>query len=280
VIARTLSRRIAMRTADADAFRALQYLQCDPEIERDPPLDMTILVERYRSYYRIVEDEQPVAEQGTPRAVTELLHARLFDLLMEDYPTAPLIHAASLRRGGRRLLLVGAKGAGKSTLTLHLATIGYEVEGDENVFVTAKGVVARPRGMRLKDTAIHLFPHIAPILLAAPSIIGPHDQRIYNLDPRLIGSSWRIEHGPVDVVIMLRPNHGGYSSIRPLPPLALVREVMAESGLHETQRGSAIAALVNAIGSARGFDLSLGDHPGAVRCIDQVFASFPDLLRE
>jgi hypothetical protein len=85
--------------------------------------------------------------------------------------------------------------------------------------------------------------------------------------------SWRIEQGGVDAIVVLRPNHGGYSSLRPLPQLALVREVIFESGLHETDRGKAISMLTRAIGSAKGFDLSPGDHAGALACIGNIFAA-------
>jgi hypothetical protein len=272
VIARTLSRRIELLTSDVRVFQALQYLQCDPEIVGRTVEQLTISVEPYRGYYRIFEDGELLWEEMTPRAVMEALHARLFALSLEDYPTSPLLHAASLRRGGRRFLLVGNKGTGKTTLTLRLIQEGYEIEGDENVFVTSEGVIARPRGLRVKDSVVKVMPGIAQILGSTPSYTDKLGQRVYNLDPRLAGAtSWRIEPGEVEAVVVLRPNHGGYSSLRPLPLLALVREVILETGLHETERGKAISALTRAIGSSKGFDLSLGDHAGALASISRLF---------
>jgi hypothetical protein len=237
-------------------FQALQYLQCDPEIVGRTVEELTISVEPYRGYYRILEDEELLWEEMTPQAVMEALHARLFALSLADYPTSPLLHAASLRRDGRRFMLVGDKGTGKTTLTLRLIQEGYEIEGDENVFVTPEGVIARPRGLRVKDSAIKVMPGIAQVLASAPSYTDELGQRVYNLDPRFAGArSWRIELGGVDAVVVLRPNHGGYSSLRPLPLLALLREVILETGLHETDRGKAINALTKAMGTTKGFDL-------------------------
>jgi hypothetical protein len=74
----------------------------------------------------------------------------------------------------------------------------------------------------------------------------------------------------VDAVVILRPNHGGDSSLRPVSSLALVHEVMRETGLPETERAVAVGAIAKVIGKASGFGLSLGDLGAAVGCINQV----------
>ena len=128
--------------------------------------------------------------------MTETLHAKLMLLSLAEFPTAPIIHAASLRRGGRRILLVGPKGGGKTVLTLYLIQQGYEIEGDENVFVTPDGVIARPRGLRVKESASAFLPHLTEIFADAPYYQTDPGVRIYNLDPRQAGAGyWRIEAG-------------------------------------------------------------------------------------
>ena len=271
MISRTLSRCVKLETADAETFYALRYLECDPEIATSLPEEETISVEPYRSYYRISRDGEVLREQITTKAVTETLHAHMFVHSLADYPTAPVVHAASLLRGGRRILLVGPKGAGKTTLVLRLIQEGYDVEGDENVFVTPEGLIARPRGLRVKQSTAALVPRIAHMLLEAPYYEDALGQRIYNLDPRSVGApSWRIGQGRADATILLRPNHGGYSSLRPVSSLTLMRDLLLESGLSRTDRGQAVSALTKVIGSGKGFDLSLGDLGGAVRCLDKA----------
>ena len=44
----------------------------------------------------------------------------------------------------------------------------------------------------------------------------------------------------MDAVVLIRPNHGGFSSLRPVSSLNLVREVMAECGLPQTGRAAAV----------------------------------------
>ncbi len=271
MIARNWGRRATLSTSDPAVYQALRYLECDPEIDGAPSQQLAFSVEPYRSYYRIFQDGELLREQITAQGVGETLHAELTLLSLADFPDAPLIHAASLRRGGRRILLVGIKGGGKTTLALHLIRAGYAIEGDENVFVTSAGVVARPRGLRVKESATPFLPHLAAALAVAGYYQSAPGMRIYNLDPRRAGAvTWRIEQGRVDAVVLIRPNHGGFSSLRPITALNLVREVMPECGLPQTGRGAAVAAIASVIGNARGFDLSLGDLAGAVAEMERV----------
>ena len=66
------------------------------------------------------------------------------------------------------MVLVGPKGAGKTTLALRLIAEGYEIEGDENVFVVGDHVVARPRALRVKASTIELIPSLVETLRLVP----------------------------------------------------------------------------------------------------------------
>jgi hypothetical protein len=201
-------------------------------------------------------------------SATQFLHLHLFSCSIADRSRAPLLHAACLRRGGRRLLLAGTKGAGKTTLTLRLMTAGYEIEGDEHVFVGDGGVVARPRGCRVKEFALPHLGGLAAIVSAAPFYRDSTIGRVFNVDPRMLGLNWRIEPGPVDHVIVLQPNHHGYSSIRPMRPSTLVQMLMSEIGLTSAGRGPAVGAVATIGSRAKAFDLSLGDLNTAIRCVE------------
>ena len=133
------------------------------------------------------------------------------------------------------------------------------------------GVVPRPRALRVKESAASLLSHLAPALSEAPYYQSSSGLRIYNLDPRRAGApSWRIDRGEVDAVVLLRPNHRGDSSLRPVQSLALVQQVMAESGFPRTKRATAVGAITKAVSSAKGYELSLGDLGEAVGAVDRV----------
>jgi hypothetical protein len=238
---------------------------------------VAIAIEPFRSYYRIAEDGVVIKEVLGARAVLDYLHAHLFRCSIADRSHAALLHVASLRRNGRRLLLAGTKSAGKTTFALALTRAGFEIEGDEHVFIDRDGVVARPRACRVKESALAVLAGVAgdlaKVVAAAPSYTDELYGTIFNVDPRTVGSTWRIESGQVDLVIALHPNHGGYSSIRPLPPTALVQVLLPEIGLREAGHGPSVAAVAALAGRAKAFDLSLGDHAGALRCVELAMAA-------
>jgi hypothetical protein len=234
--------------------------------------DFNITIDACDSGYLIKQDGGLIGEQASPHDVAGALHKQLVMLSLADFPRSPLIHAASLTRLGRRLLLVGPKGGGKTTLTLKLIQQGYEVEGDENVFVAGDAVAARPRALRVKQSTSTLYPAIGEALREAAYYQNENSLRIYNVDPRKAGASrWRIEMGRADTVVLLRPNHNGNSSLRPISPLLLVREVISETAFRERHRAQALANIAKLISGAEGFELSLGDLDGAVSCLDAVF---------
>ena len=259
-----------MQTSEPDVFNAIQYLACDPDIVGPPPQDVEVVIKQFQNYYQIVENGVVIDCAKGARAVLEHLHIHLFRRSIEERPEAVLLHAACLRRGGRRLLLGGSKGAGKTTFALRLMQSGYQLEGDEHVLCSGGSVVARPRACRVKASALPILPELASVIAGAPSYTDECNGIIFNVEPTTLGSAWRIERGAVDFVIVLQPNHGGSSSIRVLPPLALIQLLIPETGLPETGRSTAIAAIAALARHAKAFDLSLGDLAGAVNCIEHI----------
>lgn len=229
-----------------------------------------ISVEAYRGRYRILEDGNTIAEVVDTRSLIDAIHPRLFAYTLQERPRSGIIHAALLRRQGQRILIAGSRGAGKTTLTLRLIQSGYEMEGDEHVFIDPDGVIARPRACRVKQSSLPFFPDLAPVIEAAPSYQDVHGRLIFNLQPTAIGSPWRIEKGGVDCIIVLRPNHGGFSSIRPIPPMMAAQALLSEIGMRDLDRGVSIGAVAALVGRAGTFDLSLGDHQSAMTCIARV----------
>jgi hypothetical protein len=269
VVARTLATRVIIRTSDRQAFQAIQFLDCRPDVTSGPASELVFEVEPFCGRYRISAEGQPDTELYGLRSVVDHLHAKIFSLSFRGKPNAGVLHAAALRRGQHRVLLIGRKGAGKTTLALRLVQTGYEFEGDEHVFIEPDGITARPRACRVKSTSVDFLPGAAAAIFASPFYRDEWGRQIFNVDPRALGGTWRIEKGRADCAIMLAANHGGYSSIRPLAPLTLSQALMFEFTPPPTGRSSAIAALAKFVSVGRGFDLSLGDLGGAVRCIER-----------
>jgi hypothetical protein len=80
------------------------------------------------------------------------------------------LHAAAVARDGRGLLLPGTSGSGKSTLTIALAVAGFDVLGDDLVFLCDGEALAFPDDIDVTATTAALFPRLGA--LAGPAEPG------------------------------------------------------------------------------------------------------------
>ncbi len=83
-----------------------------------------------------------------------------------------VLHAASLERGGRAVILPGPPGSGKSTLCAALALAGWRLLSDELTLVSLKdgALAAMARPISLKNASIDLIQARAPTAVFSNSI--------------------------------------------------------------------------------------------------------------
>jgi HprK-related kinase A len=96
-----------------------------------------------------------------------------------------LLHAATVERDGKALILTGHSGAGKSTLAALLGEHGWRLMGDEFALLDPDdgSLHPFPRAISLKNEAIGLFAHADPDRLG-PRIDGTPKGSIRHLRPR------------------------------------------------------------------------------------------------
>lgn len=137
------------------------------------------------------------------------------DVLATPEPGMVCVHAAGVRAGRRRLLIVGAPGAGKSTMAACLAAAGGRFWGDDVVrfALTSGHFSAFPRSWKLDDkalTALDLWKHrehgvVVGMLLAAGC---------WYVSPAVIREGWEDDPGRPDAVVLLdRSTHGRPASV-------------------------------------------------------------------
>jgi hypothetical protein len=164
--------------------------------------------------------------------VLDLVHASLHEAVSGSMPPHARIHAGLATIAGRRVLFVGRKGAGKTTLMLQLLTEGIEVLADELVLLGEDGMATPwPRRFHARDGSFRLVPGLAPLLPDLPAQTDPDGNRVRAVSPGDLGRPWRIAPAPVDDVVFLRPAHGEASTIRPLDKQRATRRLLRQTTL-------------------------------------------------
>ncbi|HEV2518493.1 MAG TPA: hypothetical protein VGV07_24815 [Devosia sp.] len=258
IISRTLRREYRLFAPDEAARRALAFVAADPEVEGRSLEPVDIAVERRFGFLAATLPNGAMVE-GTSRHVLGMLHGLMTWDLAQSHPASPLIHGASVLIGGRRFVITGDKGAGKTTFMLSLLAAGHEVEGDEHLVLEDGGVIARPRTLRVKPGTLRLVPGLPDGLEATPTIDIWEGGLIHAVSPALFGRPWVVRPGKLDGIIFIAPNHGGRSVVARLSPNAAFQRLMRTvlfpgvSVLAETVR---VRRLVT---EAPAFELRLGD---------------------
>jgi hypothetical protein len=105
--------------------------------------------------------DTPDAEASETDILQCLLEAEILAAVAHAAPELDFLHAATISRNGNGILLVGASGRGKSTLSEVAALRGFQVLGDDVACVdfAARTAYSYPRKPRLRsDTAALLRP--------------------------------------------------------------------------------------------------------------------------
>ena len=96
-----------------------------------------------------------------------------------------LLHASSVERDGRALVMSGESGSGKSTLAAVLATRGWRLMGDEFALVDLDtgDIRAFPRATSLKEGAIDEMLRHLPAERFGPALAGTPKGRLRHVRP-------------------------------------------------------------------------------------------------
>jgi HprK-related kinase A len=127
-----------------------------------------------------------------------------------------LIHAASVERDGRALVMTGASGSGKSTLAAMLGERGWRLMGDEFALIDLDdgSIHPFPRAVSLKNESIKVMERIAPAARFGPLLEGTPKGSIRHLRPR--DDAIAAMRRPAPPALLLFPRFGAATDVRPV----------------------------------------------------------------
>ena len=222
--------------------------------------------------YRIAEKDDFLDSAETADDVLFVIYGRIYRRILERlvHSRWVVLHGGLATVNRCRILLLGHKGSGKTTLSARLLFSGHQVEGDEMVLVRNGQVLALPRAFHLKPGIERHAPELAGRLDRLPrKKMGGVELMAF--DPTQFGFDWIITKGPVDLVMWVSPNHGGTTSIGELKPFAMIQRVL-ESSLGWGEQRDILVAEATRLGAGGGKELTLGDPESAVRALEELSA--------
>jgi len=258
IISRTLKTEFRIFAENSATYERLRFMEAAPTLVGSALVPVDLEVHDVEGFCRLRLPNGFLVE-GSPTQVLSALHGLVLRDLWEGEPGAPLVHGASVIAGDRRLLLVGHKGCGKTTLSLHLVARGYAVEGDEQVVLRELEVIARPRTLRVKPGTLSLVKDVPASAWEAPSIEAWDGTPIRAISPAIAGRVWRIAPGPLDAIVFLVANHGARSVARLLTTKEAFTRLMGETLLPPTGIAAAAARLRRLVLGTPCFEMMLGD---------------------
>jgi HprK-related kinase A len=127
-----------------------------------------------------------------------------------------LIHAASVERDGKAVILTGESGSGKSTLAAMLGEQGWRLMGDEFALIDPSSGMAIPfpRPVSLKNQAIAAMQTLAPDAYYGPLMEGTPKGDIRHVVPNHHALARMTE--PARPALVVFPRFGEPKAVRPV----------------------------------------------------------------
>jgi hypothetical protein len=179
------------------------------------------------------------------------------------------VHAGCGEWDGRRFLVVGDKGVGKTTLMVSLLLSGFRIIGDELTLIREGGAMPFPRRFHIKEGSTGLLQKMNSLFESLPYNMTYYGQRMYSLAPQDAGYDWKIDEGEVRSVIYLEGNHGGKTRMEECPKYRMVEKVMPMTFFSDTADHLKIAEICRVIDKADCSIMYIGDLEGAVSALQE-----------
>ena len=182
-----------------------------------------------------------------------------------------LLHAASVEKDGRALILTGESGAGKSTLAAMLGERGWRLMGDEFALLDLEDGMLRafPRAISLKNGAIRIMEREAPPERFGPRLEGTPKGEIRHLRPNAAALAAMAE--PARPALILFPRFGAAADARPVGQAEVFMRLTQASTNYVALGAAGFAALTRLIEQCPAAAIDYPDAETALATVDALW---------
>jgi HprK-related kinase A len=182
-----------------------------------------------------------------------------------------LLHAATVEREGRALLLTGESGAGKSTLAALLGERGWRLMGDEFALVDplTGHIHAFPRAVSLKNGAIAELERVVPAARFGPGLVGTPKGAIRHMRP----CDNAIAHmdAPARPALILFPRFGPEQAVRRIGSAELFVRLTQASTNYVALGEAGFAALTGLVAATPALAIDYPDGDAAIELVERLW---------
>jgi HprK-related kinase A len=186
-----------------------------------------------------------------------------------------LLHAASVERDGKALILTGESGAGKSTLSALLGERGWRLMGDEFALVDLETGALHPfpRAISLKNGAIPVIEKEAGAERMGPVLEGTPKGTIRHLKPRADAVARMRE--PAIPALILFPRFGGERALRAVGQAECFMRLTQASTNYVALGERGFAALSGLVSTVPAVAIDYPDTDTAIDLVGQLWEALP-----
>jgi HprK-related kinase A len=186
-----------------------------------------------------------------------------------------LLHAATVEKDGKALILTGESGSGKSTLSALLMGKGWRFMGDEFALIDPESGLIHPfpRPISLKNASIRVVEAALPGAIFGPLLQNTPKGAIRHLVPE--AKSLAVMGDPARPAMILFPRYGTTPALRPVPRGEVFVRLTDASTNYVALGERGFRALTGLVNGLPAHAIDYPDTASALKSVDKLWCKLP-----